>query len=343
MEGITSPPVRELFAARGGVDVVCTEFVRVTSEPLSPKVLARHMGRAPGAKLSVQVMGNDLTQMGDAARLVTKAGADIVDLNLGCPAPKAVRKGVGSAMLKSPTLCEKVVSVMREATHLPLSAKMRAGYDDSGQVLEIASALAEAGIDFLTIHPRRRVDFYGGVADWRIIRLLATRLPIPVIGNGDIWYADDALRMRRETGCKGVMLGRGALRNPFIFQQIDALERGAPFPEVDGAMLYGHLADLAELFRERLPESARAGLLKEQIRYVGRALPDGGSFMKAAFVAPSSSALLSVARARLADLPAGALDLGLSGPRLERSGSATAVEAPLRSLEACAGESFSAV
>jgi len=343
MEGITSPPVRELFAARGGVDVVCTEFVRVTSDPLSPKVLARHMGQAPPAKLSVQVMGNDLTQMGDAARLVTKAGADIVDLNLGCPAPKAVRKGVGSAMLKSPTLCEKVISVMREATHLPLSAKMRAGYDDSSQVLEIASALAEAGIDFLTIHPRRRVDFYGGVADWRIIRLLVSRLPIPVIGNGDIWYADDALRIRRETGCAGVMLGRGALRNPFIFRQIEALERGEPCPEVDGAMLYAHLVDLAELFRERLPESAKTGLLKEQVRYVGRAVRDGGSFMKAAFLTQSSGALLEVARERLVDLPAEALDLGISGPRLERSGSAIAVEGARPSREACADESFSAV
>ncbi len=344
MEGITSPPVRELFAARGGVDIVCTEFVRVTSERLSPKVLLRHMGQAPPAKLSVQVMGNDLNQMGDAARLVTTAGADIVDLNLGCPAPKAVRKGVGSAMLKSPTLCEKVISVMRGATHLPLSAKMRAGYDDSGQVLEIASALAEAGIDFLTIHPRRRVDFYGGVADWRIIRLLASHLPIPVIGNGDIWYADDALRIRRETGCAGVMLGRGALRNPFIFQQIDALERGQPCPEVNGAMLYGHLVELAELFRERLPESARTGLLKEQIRYLGRAILDGGSFMKAAFQAQSSGSLLEIARQRLAELPASELDLGLFGPRLERSGSATATEAaPPHSPGACAGESFSAV
>lgn len=322
MEGVTSPPLRHLFAERGGIDIVCTEFVRVTSQPLSPKVLAKHVACTPHSKLSVQVMGNDLTQMADATALVTQAGADIVDINLGCPAPKAVRKGVGSAMLKSPSLCEAVVSAMRKHTHLPLSAKMRAGYDDSTKVLEIASALVDAGIDFLTIHPRRRVDFYGGVADWRIIRLLAQNLPVPVVGNGDIWYADDALRIRQETGCAGVMLGRGALRNPFIFRQIDALDRGEPIPEFGGRAVFEHLVVLAELFLTDLPKAALTGLLKEQVRYLGRAVRDDGRFTKAALVAPDWRALLEVAERHLFELEPRDLDLGLGLARLERSGSA---------------------
>lgn len=342
MEGITSPPVRHLFAERGGIDIVCTEFVRVTAQPLSPKLLAKHVAQTPRAKLSVQVMGNDLAQMADAAALVTKAGADVVDINLGCPAPKAVRKGVGSAMLKSPALCERVVRAMREQTHLPLSAKMRAGFDDSAQVLEIATALVDAGVDFLTIHPRRRADFYGGVADWRIIRLLAKNLPVPVIGNGDIWYADDALRIRVETGCAGVMLGRGALRNPFIFRQIDALEEGLPLPEFGGQAVLEHIIALSDLFRGTLPGSALTGLLKEQVRFLGRAVRDGGVFTRAALQSEGWSQLLKVAEDHLLELGPGDLDLGQGGHRLERSGSALSGGHPAVE-EACALGALSAV
>src|SRR5690606_31925677 len=111
--------------------------------------------------------------------------------NLGCPAPRAVRKGVGSAMLKDIALLSRVLEVMRKSTSLPLSAKIRAGYDDASRVLDIARAVQDAGVDFLTVHPRRRVDFYQGVADWRIIGRLVRELSIPVIGNGDVWYASD--------------------------------------------------------------------------------------------------------------------------------------------------------
>src|SRR5690606_21426163 len=131
MEGVTHPPLRALMAEGGGIGMVCTEFVRVTANPLGRKTLQKHVVRPPRGRLSVQVMGNHIEQMAEATELVTAAGADVVDINLGCPAPKAVRKGVGSAMLADLPLLGRVLSAMRARTHLPMSAKIRAGVDDS--------------------------------------------------------------------------------------------------------------------------------------------------------------------------------------------------------------------
>lgn len=322
MEGVTHPTLRHLMAARGGIDVVCTEFVRVSGQPLARKVLAKHVVRPPHGLLSVQVMGNHIEHMADATALVTDAGADIVDINLGCPAPKAVRKGVGSAMLTNLPLLGKVLTSMRRRTHLPMSAKIRAGLDDASRVLDVARVVQDCGADFITVHPRRRVDFYSGVADWRIVRRLVEHLSIPVVGNGDIWYAADALRMQQETGCSGVMLGRPALRNPFIFLQIEALRGGAQPPAVDGDMLVCHLESLAEKLAELLPESSVAGMLKEQLRYVGRALFDRGSLLREACRAPTTAAILALLEERLRPLSSREVDLAAQGGTLERAGSA---------------------
>jgi len=300
----------------------------VTSQALSEKTLRRHIDRPDHSLLSVQVMGNDVAQMAEATALVARAGADIVDINLGCPAPKAVRKGVGSAMLKDLELMTEVVSRMRERTTTPLSAKIRAGFDDSSRVLTIAHRLEAAGVDFLTVHPRRRVDFYSGVADWRIIRLLSRELHIPVIGNGDIWYAADAFRIVEETGCQGVMLGRPALRNPWIFEQIDSLKRGLPPPVPSGADVIAHLRELAEVLAAATTSHGLLGLLKEQVRYLGRAVRDGGAFSAGALRSQNLAALWLFLEQELRERPAAELDLGPMPGGLEKSGSAvvTALE-----------------
>ena len=227
MEGVTHPVLRQILAGRGGLGIVCTEFVRVSRAPLSAVALRREVVKADGVPLSVQVMGNDADKMADAAFIVSEAGADVVDVNLGCPMPRVVRKGVGAAMLKDPVLLHDVLASMRERVPGLLSAKIRAGYDDADHAVGIARVVEKAGADYLVVHPRRRADFYEGVADWRIVRTLARELAIPVVGNGDVWYADDALRMEDETGCAGVMLGRPALRNPSISGRSRRSERDA--------------------------------------------------------------------------------------------------------------------
>ncbi len=325
MEGVTHPPLREMMAKRGGIGVVCTEFVRVTSNPMGRSIVKKHVVRPPRGALSVQVMGNDIAQMADATSLVTDAGADIVDINLGCPAPKAVRKGVGSAMLKDLPLLGRVLSAMRERTTLPLSAKIRAGFDDASDVLEVARVVQDSGADFIAVHPRRRVDFYQGVADWRIIALLAQELDIPVVGNGDIWYAADAQRMRKETGCAAVMLGRPALRNPWIFSQIQALQEGNEPIHPKGENICDHIQELSVILENSFTERSALGMLKEQTRYLARGLLAGSEeFRKNALRCASTPELLDFYCARLGSLSADELDLQAHAGSVERSGSAIA-------------------
>lgn len=324
MEGITHPDMRDAVAALGGVGIVCTEFVRISRAEISPERLRREVRKTPGIPLSVQVMGNEAEKMAEAAGVIAEAGADVVDINLGCPMPRIVRKGVGAAMLKDPELLHRVVSAMRARTRgVLLSAKIRAGFDDSENVLTIARVVESAGVDYLVVHPRRRCDFYEGVADWRIVRLLRASLDIPVVGNGDVWYAADALRMERETGCDAVMIGRPALRNPWIFAQIDALRSGrAPFRPA-GTDVLAHLETIRRQSERTFSPRAVAGRLKELLRYVGRALPNGSSFVRDALRLPDADAIVRAAEQTFGPLAPDDLDLDATGAlALERSGSA---------------------
>lgn len=322
MEGVTHPAFRALIARRPGVGVVCTEFVRIASTGIGERHLRDQVVAAPGTALSVQVMGNHIEHMSEATAIVAAAGADIVDLNVGCPAPRVVRKGVGSAMLKDPALLSRVVSSMRERTSGCLSAKIRAGFDDSTGAVAIARVIEAAGADFIIVHPRRRADFYQGVADWRIIRAIKRAVRIPVVGNGDVWYAADALRMRQETGCDGVMIGRPALRNPWIFAQIDALVHGREAPRPSGDDVLAHYAELGGMLGDTHPKNA-LGVLKEHVRYLARIVPDQSELMRTALRTSTTDEMRAVLTARLGGERPEALDLAAQGGSLEHSGHAS--------------------
>lgn len=321
MEGVTHSELRAIVAEGGGVGMVCTEFVRVSRAPLAPITLRRAVVRHPLVPLSVQVMGNEADKMAEAAAVVCDAGADVVDVNLGCPMPRVVRKGVGAAMLKDPDLLFDVLSRMRRATPRLLSAKIRAGFDDSDHVVRIAKLVEDAGADFLVVHPRRRCDFYQGVADWRIIATLKRELRIPVVGNGDVWYAADALRMQHETGCDAVMIGRPALRNPWIFRQIADLRAGRAPHRPSGEDLFAHLDAVRRRYERVFPRPI--GAIKEMLRYVGRAVADDRAFLREAVRGQTLDEVMGVCERALAPLPAEQLDLDAWGTLgLERSGSA---------------------
>lgn len=323
LEGVSHPELRAIVAERGGVGIVCTEFVRISRAPLSAKALRREVVKHPLVPLSVQVMGNEADKMAEAAAVVAEAGADVVDVNMGCPMPRIVKKGVGAAMLESPELLHDVMSRMRARTPVLLSAKIRAGWDDAEHVLRNAKIVEAAGADYLVVHPRRRCDFYEGVADWRIIRVLARELSIPVVGNGDVWYAADALRMERETGCRAVMLGRPALRNPWIFEQVADLRAGREPYRPSGGDLLAHLEGVRARYEQAFVGSNVLGKLKELVRYMARAVDDGGAFGRVAMRAPDTDALLREAEAALAHRTPEQIDLDAHGAlALERSGSA---------------------
>ena len=315
MEGVTGPELRARFAERGGVGLVCTEFVRVSRAKLPAKSLKRAVVKAPGVALSVQVMGNEIDKMAEAAGLLAEAGADVVDLNVGCPMPRVVRKGVGAAMLKDPALLFDLVSAMRARVPGLLSAKVRLGWDDASGALEQARLLVDAGVDFLVVHARRRSDLYAGVADWRVVRELAQALRIPVVGNGDLWYAADALRLMRDTGAAGVMIGRPALRNPWIFRQLAALRAHEEPERPTGEDVFAWLRELDQSYRARDASKTlgHVGPLKEQLGFLARAIDDGGAFQKSALRLPDADSILRLAERELARLPAERLDLDAYG------------------------------
>lgn len=332
MEGVGHPMFRELVASRGGVGMVCTEFVRVSRAPLSPVALRREVIKVPGVPLSVQVMGNDADKMADAAGHVADAGADVVDINLGCPMPRVVKKGVGAAMLKDPVLLYDVLCAMRASTPCLLSAKIRAGFDDAENVVRIAETVQSAGVDFISVHPRRRCDFYEGVSDWRIIKTLVGALNIPVVGNGDCWYASDAPRMMEETGCAAVMLGRPAIRNPWIFSQIASLANGETPFDPNGDDLFAWFIDTRARYRDAYGTSKKHGAigkLKELIRWFGRAVDDDRVLMNKALRSRDEDEMVSIIEEGLRGLSADRLDLDAQGRhRFERSGSADAAAHP---------------
>ncbi len=312
MEGVTNAAVREVLASYGPVGLVCTEFVRISGGRISRSYLARQVEKLPGVPLSVQVMGNDPELMAEAGLVVARAGADVVDLNLGCPTNAAVRKGVGAALLKQPELLSRLLTTMRRAVPGLLSAKLRAGFDTTSEALTNARLVQDSGLDFLTIHPRRRVDHYRGSADWRIVALVQSELSIPVVGNGDIWYAQSALQMFEQTRCDAVMLGRPALRNPWIFRQIAELLAGREPFRPSGADLARHLRRLAVAYASRADEPGHSplGPLKEQLGYLCRGVPDGGVLQRQLQRLPTLELLLEAADAGFGAFSAEALDLG---------------------------------
>lgn len=183
-------------------------------------------------RVAVQLFGREPEIMAWAAREAVRAGALLVDINMGCPVPKVVRNGEGAALMKDPLRAEAIVAAVAEAiSPVPVTVKMRKGWDDTEvNAVEVAQRVAEAGARAVTIHGRTRDQFYSGAADWEIIKEVKEAVSIPVIGNGDIFTPGDALRMLETTGCDGIMIGRGALGNPWLFGQIRALLSGQPLP-----------------------------------------------------------------------------------------------------------------
>jgi tRNA-dihydrouridine synthase B len=311
MEGVTSAAVREVLASYGPIGLVCTEFVRISGDRISASYLRRQVEKLPTVPLSVQVMGNDPDLMAEAGAVVARAGADVVDLNLGCPTACAARKNVGAALLKQPELLARLLGTMRRGVPGLLSAKLRAGFDTTDDAVSNARLVQDSGLDYLAVHPRRRVDHYRGTADWRIVARIKRELSIPVVGNGDIWYAQFALQMFEETRCDAVMLGRPALRNPWIFRQIDELLSGREPYRPTGVDLAGHFLRLARALGSRDPGACNPlGPLKEQLGYLCRSVRDGAALQRRLQRMTTLDLFLEAVEEAFSALSSDELDLG---------------------------------
>lgn len=167
----------------------------------------------------IQLFGNEPSVMANAAKLAKTAGADIIDINMGCPAPKIANNGTGSALMKNPKLCGEIVYAMKNAVDVPITVKIRKGFDDEHiNAVEVAGRCAENGADAVIVHGRTRQQYYSGQCDLSIIKEVKNAVDVPVIGNGDVRDIKSAEKMLRETGCDAVMVARAALGNPWIFQ-----------------------------------------------------------------------------------------------------------------------------
>ncbi len=261
MDGITDAPMRDLQGEIGAFTYCVTEFVRVSQTPVPAKVFRREVPElltgartSTGLSVQVQILGGHPERMAQSAASAVRAGATAIDINFGCPAPTVNRNDGGATLLQYPHRIREVVAAVRAAVpaELPVSAKLRLGWDDVEAIHVNAAMAAEGGASWLTIHARTRSQGYAPPVFWRPIGVVHRSLGLPVVANGDIWTLDDFRRCRDETGVQHFMLGRSALSNPALSHGI-AAELGMP----------SHRPDLewGSLFRQwvsRVPEERKA-------------------------------------------------------------------------------------
>ncbi|MBA2369570.1 MAG: tRNA-dihydrouridine synthase family protein [Candidatus Protochlamydia sp.] len=223
MEGVGDRSFRRAMASIGGFDEACTEFMRVPANAHVPSLAkvyeANETFPIPQA---AQLMGSDPALMAEMAIAVAARKAPRIDLNCGCPSNTVTGRGAGSSLLKEPDHLYKVAKSMVDAVDVPVTAKLRSGFEDISLFRENLLAAQESGIRFITLHPRTKVDGYGPPARWDLIAEAKELLDIPVVGNGDILNVENALNMLRQTRCDALMIGRGSVINPFIFHEIKA-------------------------------------------------------------------------------------------------------------------------
>ena len=232
MAGITNLPFR-LMVKRLGVGLVTTEMVSAMGLTLGQEKSFGYLETHPSEKpLAVQIFGSKPHIMAEAAQIVVDAGADLVDINMGCPTKKVVKTGAGASLLRDQKKVADVVSAVRLVCPVPLTVKIRAGWSpEQPFACDIAKVIEDYGADAITVHPRFASQGFSGQADWTLIGKIKSRVSVPVIGNGDVFEPSHALEMKNMSGCDGVMIGRGAVGNPWIFKQILHLEQSLPVPK----------------------------------------------------------------------------------------------------------------
>lgn len=228
MAGITDRQFRLILRRVGGVGLVTMEFI--SSEALTrgnPRTRKMMMYAEEERPISIQIYGSDPARMAEAARVVEAIGADVCDINMGCPANKVLKGCAGCALMGDLDLARRIVHAVRAAIRIPLTVKFRAGVrEDNLGHLELGRICEGEGVDAVALHPRTAKQMFTGQADWTRIARLKEALRIPVVGNGDVVRAEDAVRMLRETGCDAVMIGRASMKNPWIYLQTAALLAG---------------------------------------------------------------------------------------------------------------------
>ncbi len=281
LAGITSLPFR-LLAKEASCPLVCSEMISANGLVYNSTKTKKMLESLPLEKpLSVQIFGSDPSIMAEAAAIVEASGANILDINFGCSVKKVLKTGSGSALMKDTQKAEAVLKAVRKSITIPLTIKMRSGWDKSGtQALKIAKIAESCGVDAITLHPRTATQGFGGKADWSIIQEVKKSVVIPVIGNGDIFTPEDAVQMKKKTNCDAVMIGRAAIGNPWIFSHVIAVFRGDPPVSVSTEKLFECMTQYLNSSVEYFGEEIACKMMRSRLGWFIKGMPGSSHFRK---------------------------------------------------------------
>ena len=284
MEGLLDFVLRDVLTRVGGVDRCVSEFIRITGTLLPDKVFFRYVPELhhggctlAGVPVRAQLLGSDPVCMAENAARLAALGPEGIDLNFGCPAKVVNRHGGGAALLQEPERIASLVAAVRRAVpaHLPVSAKMRLGYQDASLARECAQAMQDGGACEIVVHARTKLDGYRPPAYWEQIPDIRAAVSVPVVANGEIWTVGDAQRCRAVSGCDALMLGRGMVADPGLARALRAFDAGRPGSDsVRWMDLLPHLLDFWRLVCEHLEPRQRAGRLKQWLNLMRRRFPE---------------------------------------------------------------------
>jgi nifR3 family TIM-barrel protein len=281
LAGITNLPFR-LLAKEAGCALVCSEMISAHGLVNKSKRTRQMLDSLPEEKpLSVQIFGSQADIMAEAARVVETSGADIIDINFGCSVRKIIKTGSGVALMKAPETAEAVIKAVRKVVRIPLTIKLRSGWNPTGnQAFEISQIAEACGVDASTIHPRTAKQGFSGHSDWAIIAKLKKQVNVPVIGNGDIFSADDAIAMLEQTRCDAVMIGRMAIGNPWIFSRVLARMRGETEPAVDLEKRFEIMTQYMQESVKYFGEEIACRMMRSRLCWFAKGLHNSSQFRK---------------------------------------------------------------
>ena len=294
MAGVTDYTFRRLIKRRGGVGLVVSEFISVEgltrNNPKSKRQMHFDESERPFA---VQIFGGQPERMAMGAEMAEEVGADILDVNCGCPAPKVVKNGGGSGLLRDLPRLETILKEIKKSISIPLTLKVRTGYTESTiNVVDVAKMAEQCGVEHIQVHGRTREQGYKGLANWEIIREVKEAVSVPVSGNGDVTTIENGLKRWRESGTDGILIGRGAMQNPWIFRQFqDVLEGREPY-QPDITEKKAVLLEFFEMCLEGMPELVALRKMKQLAGQFTKGLVGGAQFRQTLYHSHSAVEIL---------------------------------------------------
>jgi len=281
MQGVTDLSFWRLLAGYGGADVYFTEYFRVhATSGLDRRILRSITQNPTGRPVVAQIIGNDIGALVRTARELQQYPVAAVDFNLGCPAPVVYRKGAGGGLLRDPPRVDAILGALREAVKIKFTVKTRVGFDSAEVFSELLPIFARHSLDLLTVHARTVREMYRGAVRLDFIARAVAAMPCPVLANGDIYSAQKAAEVLRITGARGLMIGRGAIRNPWLFDQIRRQQQGRPLLVPRGRDVLAYVRALWQAAcSPGARESCRVQRLKKYMNYLGLGVEPTGQFL----------------------------------------------------------------